>query len=83
MAGETWNYEGIKDITKDIYTDGEKFYLIANEAEIPSIQGRINSGEVLIELTNETIDQIKKLEQTLQPTTHPFGEWGREPLPFP
>lgn len=25
----------------------------------------------------------KKPEQTPQPTTHPFGEWGKEPLPFP
>lgn len=66
MVGETWDYCGIKDVTENIYTDGQKFYLIAKEANTPSLMGRVNSGDVVVELSKETICQIKRLEQLTQ-----------------
>lgn len=87
MVGETGDYCGMKDLTENIYTDGEKFYLIAKEADTTPLIGRINMGEVVVELSEEALNQIKKLEQLSQLTPpkssqHPFGEWAKEPLPF-
>ena len=38
---------------------------------------------ILVKQDDNCLWEYKKLKQAPQQKIHPFGEWGRDPLPFP
>ena len=62
MAGE-YNYLGISRLSTHLYTDGEKFYVLAPEADLSetrSLVGALQTGDVAVELPQDVINYFRE-----------------------